>query len=167
MITPTRSGLPAGGTYAIDGALPAGLAFDVRTGVIAGVPKINDGIVYEPTVTAVSADGKAQVSTRASITVIKPAVPMQVIARAAATAVKAGTTVLVARVRHPNYASLSAKVTCKSCTSTFTPSSGKLVVKVAKGTTSVTVRILATPIGAKAKEAFAGHAWSRTWRVAG
>lgn len=165
VITPTRSGLPAGGTYAIDGALPPGLAFDTRTGIISGVAKINDGIVYEPTVTAVGADGKAQVSTRASITVIKPAVPMQVIARAATTAVKAGTTVLVARVRHPNYASLSAKVTCKACTSVFTPSTGKLVVKLAKGTTSVTVRIVASPIGAKAKVAFAGHAWSRTWRV--
>ncbi|MDD2859121.1 MAG: putative Ig domain-containing protein, partial [Candidatus Nanopelagicales bacterium] len=37
VITPTRSGLPAGGTYAIDGALPPGLAFDTRTGIISGV----------------------------------------------------------------------------------------------------------------------------------
>lgn len=165
-IVPTRSGLPATDSYRITGDLPPGLSLNKKTGVISGVAKVRDGYVYEPTITAIGKDGRPQATTVPSMTVIKPAVPMKVTARTAAKRLKSGATIVVTKVRHPAYSSLSARVVCSGCTHTFNKKSGRLVVKTGKKTTRVTVTITASPRGPKARAAYAGHQWTRTWRVA-
>ena len=164
-IVPTSSGMPTVASYAIDGELPPGLAFDPRTGVISGRATVRDNIVYEPTITALDASGAPLNSTWASITVIKPAVPMQVKARAAKRKVNRGKTVVVTKVSHPKYATLNAEVVCQKCTWTFNKKSGRLVVRNPQKKTSVSVSIIASPKGKTARAKYAGHEWFRSWRV--
>ena len=164
-IVPTSSGMPTVASYAIDGELPPGLAFDPRTGVISGSATVRDNIVYEPTITALDASGAPLNSTWASITVIKPAVPMQVKARAAKRKVKRGKTVVVTKVSHPKYTTLNAEVECQKCTWTFNKKSGRLVVRNPQKKTSVSVSITASPKGKTARAKYAGHEWFRSWRV--
>jgi hypothetical protein len=164
-IVPTRTGLPAVARYWISEGLPKGLHFSTKTGAITGRSVVHDGIIYEPTIMAIGADGKPAASTWVSITVIKPAVPMRVTARPATKPVKPGKTMLVAKIRHPKYAHLTAKVSCSKCTFTFNKKTGKLVVRTTKSTKKVTVNIVGQPSGARARTAYAGHAWTRTWKV--
>ena len=164
-IVPTSSGMPTVASYAIDGELPPGLAFDPRTGVISGRATVRDNIVYEPTITALDASGAPLNSTWASITVIKPAVPMQVKARAAKRKVNRGKTVVVTKVSHPKYTTLNAEVVCQKCTWTFNKKSGRLVVRNPQKKTSVSVSIIASPKGKTARAKYAGHEWFRSWRV--
>ncbi|MGA1147163.1 MAG: Ig domain-containing protein, partial [Candidatus Nanopelagicales bacterium] len=163
-ITPTVSALPTVASFKIDGEIPEGLTFNPRTGVISGVALVRDNIVYEPTITALDAAGQPLTSTWSSITVIKPAVPMHVKARAAKKKLGKKTTV-VTTVRHPKNTTLSAEVFCTGCTWTFNKKSGQLTIKKPKKKTQVTVRIITLPKGAKAKQEFAGHEWYRTWKV--
>jgi hypothetical protein len=165
-IMPTRSGLPTVKRYWVSEGLPTGLHFSTKTGAITGTSVVHDGIIYEPTIMAIGADGKPVASTWVSITIVKPAIPMRVTSRPAAKQLKKGKSVLVAKVRHPSSAMLSAHVTCRACTFTFNKKTGKLVVTARKGTKKVTVRIVGQPTTAKAKTAFAGHIWTRTWSVA-
>lgn|GEM_PF-1617542 len=164
-ITPTVSALPTVASFEIDGEIPEGLSFDSRTGVISGVALVRDDIVYEPTITALDAGGQPLTSTWSSITVIKPAVPMHVKARAAKKKITKKKTTVVTTVRHPKYTTLSADVFCTGCTWTFNKKSGKLTIKKPKKKTQVTVFITALPKGPKAKSEFAGHEWYRTWKV--
>jgi hypothetical protein len=164
-IVPTRSGLPTTDTYRIVGKLPPGLSLNRRTGTISGVPKVRDGLVYEPTITAFGKDGKPQASTVPSLVVVKPAVPMRVTARSTVRPLRASAAVVVAKVRHPRFSTLSAKVICSACRYTFNKSTGRLVVKAGKKTRKIVVVILASPRGAAATTAYAGHEWQRAWRV--
>jgi hypothetical protein len=163
-IVPTRSGLPPSDSYRITGKLPRGLTLNAKTGVISGVAKVRNGLVYEPTITAIGVDGQPQVSTVPSMTVVKPAVPMRVTARPVTKALKRGSTIVVVRVKHPVASRLTTRVTCSSCTHSFNTKTGRMVVKVAKAGTTVKVRIVALPVG-KARTAYAGHVWTRIWRV--
>jgi hypothetical protein len=164
-ITPTRSGLPTTDTYRIVGKLPPGLSLNRRTGTISGVPKVRDGFVYEPTITAFGKDGKPQASTVPSMVVVKPAVPMRVTARSAVRPLKGSATVVVAKVRHPRFSTLTAKVTCSACRYKFNKATGRLVVKAGKKSGKIVVVILASPRGSAAANAYAGHEWRRAWRV--
>ena len=165
-IVPTRSGLAPASHYRLVGKLPKGLTLNKKTGVISGRSVVVNHLIYEPTVTAFGADGKPQASTVPSIAVVKPAVPMKVTARSAALEVPVKTTVVVTRVKHPSYVTLSAKVTCGHCTFTFNKKTGKLSVKVTKAGSKVTANIVGQPKTAATRAAYAGHTWSRTWAVA-
>jgi hypothetical protein len=162
-ITPTRTGLPPVSRYWISAGLPTGLTFNTRTGAITGTSVVHDGIIYEPTIMAIGADGRPVASTWVSITIIKPAVPMQVVGRNAAKPMKRGRTALVTRVKHPSFVTLTAKVTCAKCTFTFNRRSGRLVVTTRKGTKRVTVTIVGQPNSVRTKTSYAGHTWTRTW----
>jgi hypothetical protein len=166
-IVPTRSGLSSASTFAIVGDLPKGLSLNKRTGVISGRAVVRDGYVYEPTVTAFGVDGKPQASTVPSMTVIKPAVPMKVTARPAKKSLKQGKSTLVAKVKHPPYVILSAKVACSKCSYTFSKKTGKVVVTLRKGASKVTVTIIGQPKTSATRAAYAGHTWTRAWAVAG
>jgi hypothetical protein len=164
-IVPTRTGLPPVARYWISEGIPKGLRFSTKTGALTGGSVVHDGIIFEPTIMAIGADGGPVPSTWVSVAVMKPAVPMTVTARPATRPVKPGKTAVVTKVKQPSYSRLSARVTCSHCSFTFKAATGKLVVKVAKGTKKVTVRIVGQPSGAKAKMAYAGHTWTRTWKV--
>ena len=164
-ITPTRSGLGTVKEYRIRGDIPKGMRFSHRTGSLTGTGLIHDGIIYEPTIVAIGADGNILTSTWVSITVIKPAVPMRVAARSAARTVRATRTVLVTKIKHPSYVRLTASVACRHCSFRFNAKTGRLVVRTAKSTRKVAVTIVGQPTTARTKVAFAGHVWSRTWRV--
>ena len=162
-IVPTRTGLPPVSRYWISQGLPAGLAFNKRTGTITGASVVHDGIIYEPTIMAIGADGKPVASTWVSITIVKPAVPMRVLARSATKSLNRGKTVLVTRVKHPSFVALTARVRCTKCSFTFNRTSGRLVVTTRKGTKKVTVTIVGQPSTSTTKATYAGHTWTRTW----
>jgi len=164
-IIPTVSGMPSVASFEIDGELPEGLDFDPRSGVISGIAAIRDNIVYEPTITALDAAGQPLTSTWSSITVIKPAVPMNVKARPASKKLTKKKTTIVTKVRHPKYTRLVADVECKGCTWKFNKKTGKLTVKGAKKKSLVSAWITALPKTAKAKREYAGHEWYRSWKV--
>lgn len=165
-IVPTATGLGPVAGFTADGDLPPGLTLDQRTGVISGTPRVRDGIVYEPTITALDAAGTPVASTWVSITVIKPAVPMRVVAQRATTKLKASKAVVViSSVKHPSWVTLKETVKCSGCTWTLNKKTGKLTVKPGKKTKRISVTILGSPKGAKYSETYAGHAWSRSWKV--
>ena len=162
-IVPTRTGLPPVSRYWISAGLPAGLTFSTKTGAITGSSVVHDGIIYEPTIMAIGTDGKPVASTWVSITVIKPAVPMRVSARNATKRLNRAHTVLVTKVKHPSFVTLTATVRCTACSTSFNKRTGRLVVTTRKGTKKVTVTIVGQPNTAKTRTSYAGHTWTRTW----
>jgi hypothetical protein len=166
-IVPTASGLGEVGSYQIEGDLPAGLVFDTATGVISGRSMVGDDPrVYEPTITALAPTGDPLASTWASLTVIKPAVPMQVVSKKATATLKRGkSVVLVSKVKRPTWVSLNEAVKCTGCSWKLNKKTGKLTVKPGKKTKRVSVTILGSPKGTKYTDTYAGHAWSRSWKV--
>ena len=164
-IVPTVSGMPRLGHYVLLGLLPKGLTLDARTGVISGRSVVVNHLVYEPTIVAFGPDDKRLTTTVPSMTVIKPAVPMKVTARFADRAVPKGTTVLVTKVKHPAFVALTATVTCKGCSYTFNKKTGRLSLKVTKAGSTVKVNIIGQPKTRATRVAYAGHTWTRSWKV--
>ena len=165
-IVPTTSALGEV-TYAIAGKLPKGLRFDRATGVISGRAAVADGVVFEPTITARDKEGNPVASTWASVTVIKPAVPMGVKAKSATTRLPKGkASTVVVKVKHPRWVTLKETVKCSGgCTWTLNKRTGKLVVKPGAKAKRVSVTVLGSPKGKDYQAHYAGHAWSRSWRV--
>lgn len=167
-IVPTATALGDVGAYEIDGDLPSGLVFDTATGVIRGRAQVGDDPrVYEPTITARDKAGNPIASTWASMAVVKPAVPMGVVSAKSTVKLKAGKrTVVVSKVKHPSWVTLKETVECVGgCTWTLNKTTGKLVVKPGTKTKRISVTVLGSPKGKAYAEIYAGHAWSRSWRV--
>jgi len=167
-ITPTTSGLPSGGTFTINGDLPAGMTFNPSTGVISGKPKFGDDQrVYEPTITYRTADGAGLAETWASMNVTKHAVPMAAVSKKATAKLKAGKqVVLISKVKHPKWVSISEAVKCTGgCTWKLNKKTGKLVVTPSTKAKRVSVSIIGDPVGKPYTEQYADHAWSRSWKV--
>lgn len=167
-IVPTTSALPAGGTYAIEGDLPAGMRFDSATGVISGKPKFGDDKrVYEPVITYRTTGGAGLAETWASMNVTKHAVPMAPVSKKATAKLKAAKkVVLISKVKHPTWVTVSEVVKCSGgCTWTLNKKTGKLVVTPSKKTKRVSVTIIGDPKGKPYTDQYADHAWSRSWKV--
>jgi hypothetical protein len=57
-------------------------------------------------------------------------------------------------------------VTCNGgCTCQLNKKTGALIVTPGAKATRVSVTVVGSPKGARNTETYAGHAWSRTWRV--
>ena len=162
-VRPAASAI-AGARYRITGALPPGMTFDRATGVISGRPRVADGRVYEPTITAVTASGATLADSWATIKVIKPAVPMRVTARPAGRKLATSRTVVVSAVKHPTWATTSASVRCSGCRWTFSKRTGRVTITKAVPHSRVRVVITVTPTRASASQ-YAGHIWSRQWKT--
>ena len=166
-IVPTATALGEVGSYEIAGSLPKGLRFDRTTGVISGTAKVDDGVVYEPTITVRDKAGNPLAQTWSSMAVIKPAVPMSVEARPATVKLRKGAaSTVVVSVKRPSWVTLKETVTCAGgCTWRLNKKTGALIVTPGKKATRVSVTVLGLPRGAAYATTYAGHAWSRTWRV--
>ena len=167
-IIPTASALGSDVSFSIEGDLPSGLVFNPSNGHITGTATVGeDGTVYEPTITARSANGDTITSTWSSIMVIKPAVPMKVASKKASYKVGPRGAVVVRSVKRPTWVSLAETVKCTGgpCTWKLNKKSGKLFVKPGKKTTRIQVTVMGSPKGQANAEKYGAHAWSLSWKV--
>ncbi len=162
-IVPTITGTAPVASWTVTGDLPVGITFDTTSGVFSGKGRIASKQVYEPTVTALAADGTVLATSWASMRVALPAVPMTVKHHRAGLPITKTSTVLVKSVKRPAGVTLSAKVKCVGkCSWTFNKKNGKLVVKKTTSTKQVSVLVLGTP---KNDDEYSTHAWQLTWKV--